>query len=797
MRDGLVGLVTLAVVISASAWGFAEAPGGGEPFVLVKYTTNWGGDPQAIVVLRPRAGCLEKFAAREFIDYVYRASQNSTILPQAYGRVPEDWNASAMIVGVAGQPPFEDTNPASLPTHGFRIRTSHKRLEVIGASEQGASNALYWLLREKLGVRWYLPTRLGEEVPVYKNIVFDPMDVVAGPDIPVTTGDVRYYGTSTNRLTRQPGYRRDTNTRHIWDQIVRPTDENKRNHPEWFALTDRKKLPDKDWMRKFLWKDADGNIRSNQVCTTNPDVLRMFVNAALTFFRRNPDAKMFPVSPNDYHEFCTCARCRALDKQLGNGPLMNRLIYFFNQIAAEVKKEFPDRYLGFHAYSSHVDPPTTVKPDPMLFPTLCFFGGRACYTHAIDDPNCPINRAWKRDVFDPWVKLCPKFGYYSYYGYSRKWQGPQLMVHTLARDLKLMAKHGVYSFHVDGYKNWATCAPMYYLYRRLPWDVDADYRAILDEWYRGTYGPAYEPMKKYWETMIKGYYQGPHQGSGPDRPHLKFTRDIIEQAWRHMRDAEKIVADRPPLDKYRRRVAIARAGLEYTDAMALGYALAAERKWDQAVEAGKRALKAITDSRALEPAPYVSPLYSRDEQTWVWHTTWDFSNSSEKMTEQVINKWEQERNAPRAEGKLILELPEQWYFRKDPNGIGEKLEWFNAKIPSEQWRKISTHLPWTSQEFPGRWHGTGWYRIDVELKKPPSGRLDLCFGAIDGWAKVWVNGVLVGKHDQPPEVMWNKPWTVDITEAIRNNAVNRIAVSVTKDKYAAGIYKPVQLRKVK
>jgi hypothetical protein len=322
-------------------------------------------------------------------------------------------------------------------------------------------------------------------------------------------------------------------------------------------------------------------------------------------------------------------------------PNVNRLMHFFNQIAAEVKKEYSDKYLGVYAYSSHVDPPTTVQPDPMVVPTLAFFASRACYHHAIDDPACERNALWKRQIFDPWTRLSPHVGYYSYYGYTGMWQGPNLMVRTLPRDLKLFHLHGCIFFHVDGWANWSTCAPTYYLFRRLSWDVNADPTELLDQWYRGMYGPAYEPMKQYWETMIDGYYQGPHQSHAPTHPHLMFTREVIEKAWPQIHAAEKAIEKAD--DRYRRRVSIARVGLEYTDAMALGFSLAEQKQWPAAIAAGRKARDVIVASRALEPAPYIAPLWPRDEHTWLWYRAWDRSNSAEMMTQGIIDKWEQHK----------------------------------------------------------------------------------------------------------------------------------------------------------
>ncbi len=762
-----------------------------EPFQLLKDSRRWGGDATTMLVLRTQAGYLERFAADEFAAYLHRASKSRMLLPRAIGDVPPGWEGSAIFLGVAGQPPFADVAPESLPMNGFRIRTGPARLDLIGASEQGASNALYWLLREKVGVRWYMPTRLGEEVPVHEEITLEPMDLVAGPDIPAGTFDVHYYGASGNRSAG--GQPRDFYGRHYWSDVVRPSDKNRQQHPEWFALTDREQLPAEDW-KNWLWTDAEGHIRSNQVCTTNPEVIAQFVVAATAYFRTNPDASTFPIDPNDYSDFCTCERCLKLDHDLGDGPLMNRLTLFFNEIAARLKPDFPNKHLGFYAYASHTRPPTTVKPDPMLTPALCFFGSPACYAHAIADPDCPINSTWKQSVFDPWTKLCDRFGYYAYYAYSGNWQGPQLMVRTLPEDLKLMHEHGCFYFNVSGPRHYATSAPMQYLARRLLWDVDADPAAILDEWYTGTYGPAYEPMKAYWETLIRGYYQGTHHGSKPDRPQDMFTPGIMAEAQSHLEAAEQAVASAP--DRYQRRVAIARAGFQYTEPMTRGYGHAANGEWQQAIAAGEQALQAIVQSRAIEPAPYVTPLWPRDEQTWVWYRSWDGSRSSEIMTSSIIDGWrEQSAQAPPA-GQLVLELPEQWSFRKDEAGQGEQQKWFDLDITPTDWQPVSTHMSWTTQAYPGDWHGTGWYRLDFTLPEAGPGPLVVRFGAVDGRAKVWLNGTLVAERSDEPGLVWNKPWSVDITDAARAGQVNRLAVSVTKQEFAAGIWRPTEIRRM-
>ena len=43
-------------------------------------------------------------------------------------------------------------------------------------------------------------------------------------------------------------------------------------------------------------------------------------------------------------------------------------------------------------------------------------------------------------------------------------------------------------------------------------------------------------------------------------------------------------------------------------------------------------------------------------------------------------------------------------------------------------------------------------------------------------------------------LMWDKPFALDVTALIRPGATQRMTVKVSKDRFAAGIWKPVELR---
>jgi hypothetical protein len=116
-----------------------------------------------------------------------------------------------------------------------------------------------------------------------------------------------------------------------------------------------------------------------------------------------------------------------------------------------------------------------------------------------------------------------------------------------------------------------------------------------------------------------------------------------------------------------------------------------------------------------------------------------------------------------------------WAFRYDPDDVGEAQQWQrhgNAQYD----QNIIVPFPWQS-ELSGQhnpdYRGVAWYRRTFVI--PPvwrEQRVFLCFGAVDYWASVWVNGHLVGQHEGG-----YTPFVCDITD-VSNEGENTVVVRV-------------------
>lgn len=119
----------------------------------------------------------------------------------------------------------------------------------------------------------------------------------------------------------------------------------------------------------------------------------------------------------------------------------------------------------------------------------------------------------------------------------------------------------------------------------------------------------------------------------------------------------------------------------------------------------------------------------------------------------------------------VLSLDGRWMLAPDPRNVGREEKWWEGPRPEAK----ETPVPWIIQEvFPG-YHGVAWYWRDllIPANPHPGGRTLLRFWQVDYLAQVWVNGVAAGSHEGGED-----PFDLDVTEAVKPGAQNRVAVRV-------------------
>ena len=141
-----------------------------------------------------------------------------------------------------------------------------------------------------------------------------------------------------------------------------------------------------------------------------------------------------------------------------------------------------------------------------------------------------------------------------------------------------------------------------------------------------------------------------------------------------------------------------------------------------------------------------------------------------------------------------------WDFSCDPTNVGEADRWYSVAAQPTFSGSIRTPGAWQAQGIGNetaletrQYIGVGWYRKTVVLDKvPPGGSVWLWIGGAPGGvmrsAKVWANGVLVGRH-----VGYLEPLELDLTAAVASGGAGPGKVVLARSRWTPAGTKPKTL----
>ena len=272
-------------------------------------------------------------------------------------------------------------------------------------------------------------------------------------------------------------------------------------HPDWFALEGGKRVP-----------GIRGESGTN-FCTSNPDATTEFFKNYVQALIDGPyrDAGVVRFWTLDGGKWCQCDACKAL------GTPTDRNLLLVHRLDQEIRKTRAARKINrpiiirFLAYADVLQPPSRPLPDGFDYSTCCatFFPIVRCYIHRFDDPACPRNASYRKQL-DGWAtapnrhyrgQLC--IGeYYNVSGYKCL---PISYMHTMASDMPFYYGAGARHFHYMHVTtgNWGNKALTNYQMARQLWDVKTDCERLWDDYFARRYGPAAPTMRGFYESLEK------------------------------------------------------------------------------------------------------------------------------------------------------------------------------------------------------------------------------------------------------------------------------------------------------
>ncbi|NLE60420.1 MAG: DUF4838 domain-containing protein [Planctomycetes bacterium] len=552
VRGGVWSGAIAAYIVSC---GLAAPPSEQKTAASVEIVRD--GKAVAYVIVRPDAHAMEKEAANDLRWAVGEATRVK--LEQHDSIRPDDTRTAIEIVSfapdavalaeVAGRP--------DLPYDGAVVDVLNKKLVIRGQTPAGTANAVATILMDDIGVRMYYPHPLFTIVPKATGIriagrvcrpsfAYRRWSGLIGPE---AAAYVRRNRLSDGRVpVPQWGFG------HNLSSIISVAQHGK-DHPEYFPLRDGKRL-----IRGSNAGDTP------QPCFTNPDVLRLSIEAAREFFDQNPKKDTFSLCVNDNPWYCECPDCSAMDAPYRDIPVGRQYsesyFNYVSKVAEAVAQSHPGRHVGVYAYWNVEQPPRNRKtlPDNVI----------VALTQDILQHYDPAYRQKDRALLKSWGGYAKNLNTYVYYGLG--WFTPRTSPRLAADDLRFGAANGVRAIYCEAYPFWAWSGPMHYVASRLQWDVNADVDRILDEFHRDCFGEVAAEMRTYHDTCEK-YWTRARAGrwfEGLDNlaPEEAMADLGLLRAARRYLDAASAKAKEPEV---RERIAWIKKGFDFSTAVARAF----------------------------------------------------------------------------------------------------------------------------------------------------------------------------------------------------------------------------------
>ncbi len=256
---------------------------------------------------------------------------------------------------------FAIRTDASLGDEGYGIAVNRGQIILSGGKTRGVLNAVYALLEEDLGCRFYANDSI--RLPRTNTLVVAP---VARRYIPRLKIRDPFYAFAfdpvwslRNRANAPSAAVPEEQGGHI-DYAgmfvhtagpILPPDKYFKEHPDYFA------------------QQADGTRTTAQLCPTHPEVVKIAIDYVRQVLRDNPHTEIVSVSKNDCQVICLCERCKKL--RTDEGSDMANQLFLVNQVAASIEPDHPEVVVDTLAYLETIQVPKSVRPRQNVAIRLC------------------------------------------------------------------------------------------------------------------------------------------------------------------------------------------------------------------------------------------------------------------------------------------------------------------------------------------------------------------------------------------------------------------------------------------
>ncbi|HNR37267.1 MAG TPA: DUF4838 domain-containing protein, partial [Candidatus Hydrogenedentes bacterium] len=418
-------------------------------------------------------------------------------------------------------------------------------IRIDGGGARGAMYGVMSFLERELGVRFYTPKVT--VAPKRDRYAFYCLNHAEKPGVrvrndfyfeafdPVWAAHNRINGAMTWR--EQPGGLEAYWSVHTFYPLM-PPKEFFESHPEYYSLLNGRRTAE-----------------NAQLCLTNPDVLRIVTERIRQVMREKPEYLIYDVSQNDWGNPCECDKCQAIVDAEGSqsGPI----IWFVNQVADNIREEFPNKFIGTLAYSYTRKPPKTLKPRENVVVRFCSI--ECCFAHPFTE--CPENKTFVEDM-NGWAAIAPHIYIWDYVVNFSHYVMPFPNFRVLQPNIQFFRDHksiGIMEQAAYQSRGGEFAELRAYVLAKLLWNPECDVEEAVNDFMHGYYGRAGQYVRAYFDLLHGRLTPDTHIHLGLQADDVLFSDEFVIQAERLFDKAES-VADREDI---RQRVEMARLPIMY------------------------------------------------------------------------------------------------------------------------------------------------------------------------------------------------------------------------------------------
>lgn len=478
------------------------------------------------IALGPQASESEQWAAKELQHWL--KTIGGIELPVQ--NLDQPFNGRQIVVGYNNwvKERTGSEAPAELD-ESFRYVNSGADILIYGGKMRGTMYGVMAFLENELGCRWYTPKV--SVVPERKAYCFEWLDHSEKPGIrvrndfyfeafdPVWAARNRMNGTlGFSESKKQPGGTENYWAVHTFYPLM-PPEEFFGSHPEYYSLIDGKRTHERA-----------------QLCLTNPDVLKIITARIKKRMHDSPEYLIYDVSQNDWYNPCQCEKCQAIVKKEGSESGL--VIWFVNQVAEAVEKEFPDKFIGTLAYQYTRTPPRSIRPRNNVVVRLCSI--ECCFSH--DFKSCPENKSFLDDL-QKWSALAPHLYIWDYVVNFSHYIMPYPNFNVLQSNIQTFrANHSIGIMEQAAYQSRGGefSELRAYLISRLLWNPDCDVEKVINDFMYGYYGRSGQLVRRYFDLLHSRITPETHIHLGLSPYALLFSDEFINESYGLFENAKKV-----------------------------------------------------------------------------------------------------------------------------------------------------------------------------------------------------------------------------------------------------------------